>query len=84
MTRSARALAEGQWAQAWHWNPLLPVLIFIFLALLIYSFVVVTLRLPRLRVTRLSKLEKQALRVSVVLVLSANWIYLIYQFSPHL
>jgi type II secretory pathway component PulM len=77
MTRSTIRFFHGDFFGALRWNPL------IFLALCglvifdVYAFAVLVLRAPRLRLMQFSPREKTLLRVLVIVLLLANWLYLL-------
>ena len=76
-TRSTIAFFHLDFWTAWKWNPLF----FIFLCGLsifdVYAFAVLVLRAPRLRLARLTVVEKNFIRVAAILLLAANWLYLL-------
>ncbi len=83
-TRAGRALMRGDFSEALAWNPLLTGSIVVAAMFVMYAGVVVGFRLPRLRVTAVTRRSGLLLRVSFVVVLAANWIYLIFRFSENL
>jgi len=76
-TRATVALLHGDFPLALSWNPLA------FLALCgvalfdLYALVVLLGRRPRLRVIDWTKTEKTAVRIAVIALIAANWIYLL-------
>lgn len=76
-TRSAIAFFHLDLARAWKWNPL----VFTFLCGLsifdVYAFAVLATRTPRLRIVEITAVERKSLRALVVVLLLANWIYLL-------
>ena len=80
-TRCMKNLLAGHVGTALGWNPL----VFIFFVaagvFLIYAAAVTALRLPRIRVDSVTPREANILRLVIVLVAAANWIYEIYRFS---
>jgi hypothetical protein len=62
---------------AWKWNPL----VFTFLCGLsifdLYAFAVLVTRAPRLRIVQFTQLEKNFVRLAVIVALLSNWIYLL-------
>ncbi len=77
MTRATLRFFHGDFIGALHWNPL----IFITLCGLsifdAYAFVVLVTRTPRLRLIQFSSAEKTFLRALAMVLLLANWIYLL-------
>ncbi len=80
-TRSMRSLLAGQPLEALAWNPLIFLTAIAVGAYALYASVVVALRLPRIRFGSMTKAEQNTLRIAIVIVLAANWIYLIRHFS---
>ena len=76
-TRCAIAFFHLNFTTAWKWNPLF----FIFLCGLsifdAYAFVVLVARARRLRLTQFSLAEKKFFRIAAIVLLLANWIYLL-------
>jgi hypothetical protein len=76
-TRCALNLFHGSFLQAFWWNPLA------FAALCgaalfdLYSALVLLARLPRLRLVDWTRPEKHAVRIGVLALIAANWIYLL-------
>lgn len=76
-TRAAIQFFHGHFRAAIRWNPLA------FFALCgvtifdLYAAVVLTFRVPRLRIVELSTLEKNFARFAIILLLGLNWIYLL-------
>ena len=76
-TRCAIALFHGNLSGAWSWNPLA------FLAMIgvavfdVYAAAVLLTRSPRLRAIEWTRGEKNAVRIAVVLLIAANWAYLL-------
>ena len=76
-TRCAIAFGHGHFSQAWLWNPL-ALLGICGLALFdLYAGIVLVARLPRFRMVDWSRTEKNAVRVGVIALILANWIYLL-------
>ncbi len=75
-TRCAIAFFRFNPAAALKWNPLVFSFLFGLSLFDAYAFVAVLLRTRRLRI-RLSTNEKKFLRAAVILLLLANWIYLL-------
>jgi len=80
-TRCLRSFLAGEYRIAFEWNPL------VFLGALgaasygLYAAIVTLLRLPRIRIAHVTRAEAHALRIAIVAVVAANWIYLIFRFS---
>jgi hypothetical protein len=77
MTRSAMRFFHGDFIGALRWNPLI---FFALCALTIfdlYAVAVLAMRAPRLRLLQFSATEKQIVRLLAVVLLLANWIYLL-------
>jgi hypothetical protein len=76
-TRSAIAFFHLDFVRAWKWNPL----VFSFLCGLsifnAYAFAVLVTRAPRLRIVQFSQVEKNSVRLAVIVALLSNWIYLL-------
>ena len=76
-TRCAIAFFHGNLSLAWSWNPLA------FLALCgvmlfdLYAVIVLLARSPRLRVVEWTRAEKNAVRIAVIVLIAANWAYLL-------
>ena len=79
MTRGIRCLLHGDLESAFLFNPLGMTVLFGLALYLIYAVVVVTARLPRLRWEILSSRTTIFLRVTVVILVVMNWIYLIHR-----
>jgi Protein of unknown function (DUF2752) len=76
-TRSAIAFFHGQFLQAWKWNPLAFVTYCAMAVFNLYALAVVTARGPRFRIVQLSSGEKKFLRLTAIVLLLANWVYLL-------
>lgn len=76
-TRSAVQFFQGDLIGSWSWNPL----VFLTLAGItlydLYAFVVVVVRAPRVRLLALSGGQKKFVRSAVVVMLLANWAYVL-------
>src|ERR1041384_3353869 len=77
-TRSAIQFFHRNFGSAWSLNPLAftfycAITIFDF-----YAFVVLIARAPRLRLIKFSRPQKQFVHVLVLLLLAANWVYLLW------
>jgi len=76
-TRCAIAFGHGHFSQAWFWNPLALVGICGVVVFDLYAAIVLVARLPRFRLVDWSRAEKNAVRVGVIALILANWIYLL-------
>jgi hypothetical protein len=76
-TRCAVALFHGNLFGAWSWNPLAFVALVGVAVFDVYAAVVLVTRSRRLRVIDWSRGEKNAVRVAVVVLIAANWAYLL-------
>jgi hypothetical protein len=76
-TRCAIAFSHGNLLLAWSWNPLAFVAMCGVALFDLYAAVVLLTRGPRLRAIDWTRAEKNAVRVAVILLILANWIYLI-------
>jgi hypothetical protein len=76
-TRSAIAFFHGQFLQAWKWNPLAFVTYCAVAVFNLYALAVVTTRGSRFRIVQLSSGEKNFLRLTAIVLLLGNWIYLL-------
>ena len=75
-TRCAIALAHGNFIAAWSWNPL-ALLTLAGVALFdVYAAIVLVTGAPRLRTVDWTRGEKNAVRIGVVILILANWAYL--------
>ena len=77
MTRATTALLHGDLAGALAWNPLMTVVMIGAALYVLYSAVVVIGKLPRLRWMPPTPKESRWIRISVTLLLAANWGYLL-------
>ena len=77
MTRSTIRFFHGDFIGALRWNPLIFVALCGLVIFDIYAFAVLVFRAPRLRLIPLSPSERTFLRVLVIVLLLANWIYLL-------
>ena len=80
-TRSMKNLLAGHAGTAFGWNPLVFASIVAAGIFMAYAAVVTVFRLPRVRVVEITLREANTLRAAVVLVATANWIYLLFRFS---
>jgi len=76
MTRGLGCLLQGQIEEALLFNPLMMMALLSALLYLLYAGVVVIGRLPRLCWEPLSRTAAICVRIGVVLLIAANWIYL--------
>ena len=79
MTRATNALLHGHPFEALAWNPLLTLVLAGTAFYILYAAVVVIGKLPRLRWTPPSRSETRWIRIGVILLLAANWAYLIWR-----
>jgi len=77
MTRGLGCLLHGHPAEAFLFNPLMMMALLGAGLYLLYAGVVVIGRFPRLRWEPLSRRASVGVRVGVVLLIAANWIYLL-------
>ena len=77
MTRSAIRFFHGDFIGALRWNPLIFVALCAVIIFDVYAIAVVAIRAPRFRVVQVTANEKNFVRVLVVVLLLANWIYLL-------
>lgn len=77
MTRSAIRFFHGDFTGALRWNPLVFVALCGLSIFDAYAFAVLIFRVPRLRLMQFSATEKGFLRTLVIVLLLANWIYLL-------
>lgn len=85
-TRSTDALLHGDFLRALWFNPLWTAACFATLLLWLHSFRIVLGKKPRWRLDRLTRLEDWLLRLAFVLLLLANWGWVLFrEFSsaPH-
>lgn len=76
-TRCAIAFGHGHFCVAWLWNPLALVALFGVALFDVYAAVVLVARAPRLRLIDWTRAEKNAVRIAVVALILANWVYLL-------
>lgn len=76
-TRCAIAFGHGHFSQAWLWNPLALLGICGLLLFDLYAAIVLVVRLPRFRLTNWTRTEKNVVRIAVIALVLANWIYLL-------
>ncbi len=77
MTRCAIQFFHGHFLAALKWNPLVFTALCGVMAFDFYAFATLTTRAPRLRISFVSQRAKTFVRVSVILALALNWIYLL-------
>ncbi len=80
-TRCVRGLLAGDFTAAAAWNPLVFAGVVLGAMFVVYAVVVTLFRLPRFRVESWPAPVFNALRIVAVLLLAANWIYLVRRFS---
>ena len=76
-TRAAIAFFHLDFRSAWSWNPLVFAVLCGLSIFDAYAFAVLVLRAPRLRIVHFSAAEKNFVRAIAVILLLANWIYLL-------
>jgi Protein of unknown function (DUF2752) len=76
-TRCAIAFSHAHFSQALHWNPLALAALIGLVGFDVYAAIVLVARLPRLRLIEWTRTEKNVVRVSVVVCVVVNWIYLL-------
>jgi len=79
MTRSLLAFVQGDPAAALTWNPLIGMLAMGASIYLLYALVVLSLRLPRVRVSPTGLWDRNRLRLLMLFAIVGNWVYLIVQ-----
>jgi hypothetical protein len=80
-TRAARAVLHGDLPGALAWNPLVTAILVVAAMYVVYAATVCLFRLPRVRVSAVAPASAAAIRIGIVVSLTANWIYLIARFS---
>ena len=76
-TRCAIAFLHGNLSLAWSWNPLAFVALCAVALFNLYALIVLLARSPRLRVIDWTRAEKNAVRVVVIVLIAANWAFLL-------
>jgi Protein of unknown function (DUF2752) len=76
-TRSAVEFFHGNFLMALKWNPLAFAGLWAVSVFDIYAAVVLVTRAPRLRIARLTSVERNFARILVVALFALNWIYLL-------
>ena len=76
-TRSLLALCGGHLAGAFRWNPLVFCALIGILLFDLYAVIVLLFNTPRLRFDNIPPGAAARLRIAAVIVLAANWIYLL-------
>jgi hypothetical protein len=76
-TRCAIAFFHANFFVAWKWNPFVFVLLCAVAIFDAYAFIVLVVRGRRLRVIKFTPAERNFLRAIIVVLLLANWIYLL-------
>ena len=77
MTRCTIQFFHGHFLAALKWNPLVFTALCGIMAFDLYAFAILTTRAPRLRISFVTQRAKTFVRVSVILALALNWIYLL-------
>jgi hypothetical protein len=75
--RCAEQLMAGHIGESFRLQPLVTLVVFVCVAFALYSWVIVILRLPRLRMEGVTRRQKWAVFFSAVALMVANWIYLL-------
>ena len=76
-TRSAVAFFHGNLFGAWLWNPLALVTLCSLAMFDVYAAIVLLTGAPRPRIVDWTAAEKNAVRIAVVALIIANWVYLL-------
>lgn len=76
-TRCAIALSHGNISAAWLWNPLALIALCGVVLFDVYAAAVLITRAPRLRLADWTRAEKNVVRLAVIALIAANWIYLL-------
>jgi len=76
-TRCAISFLHGNLSLAWSWNPLAFIALCAVALFDLYALIVLVARRPRLRVIDWTRAEKNAVRIGVIAVIAANWLYLL-------
>jgi hypothetical protein len=76
-TRSAIAFFHGNFLSALRWNPLVFAALCGLSVFNAYAFAVLIMRTPRLRLTDLTRGEKEFVRFGAISLLVMNWVYLL-------
>jgi Protein of unknown function (DUF2752) len=79
MTRATAALTHGDFVGALGWNPLATLVLAGIALYVLYAAVVVVGNIPRLRWTSPTRSESGWIRITVILLIAANWAYLIWR-----
>jgi hypothetical protein len=82
-TRCSIAFLHANFFAAWLWNPLAFVTLCGVVLFDVYAAIVLIARPPRLRFVDWTRTEKNAVRIAVVAVILANWIYLLAHHSRY-
>ncbi len=77
MTRSAIRFFHGDFIGALRWNPLIFIVLCGVTIFDVYAVAVLTTGARRFRLAQLTIAEKKVMRVLVIVLLLANWIYLL-------
>jgi len=76
-TRSAIAFFHLDFVAAWKWNPLVFAVLGGLSIFDAYAFAVLVMGAPRLRIVQFSAVEKSFFRLAAIVVVLANWTYLL-------
>ena len=77
MTRCGIQFFHGHFLAAFEWNPLVFAVLCGVITFDVYALATLVARAPRLRIHSLNDRAKRFLRVSVISVVTLNWIYLL-------
>lgn len=75
--RSLQHLLAGEFPAAWRLNPLAVALVAGGIVFAVYSWIVVAVRLPRLRLEGTSRTTRWLVTALVIATVAANWLYLL-------
>ena len=76
--RCAEHLAAGQFREAWLTQPLAATFVLLAIAYVIYSWIVVLLQLPRLRVEGMTRRRGWLIAGVSAAAVAANWVYIAF------
>src|SRR5947207_15703808 len=80
-TRSAIQFFHGHFVAAWKWNPVVFIALCALSIFNTYTFLVLVLRAPRLRIEFQTTAERKYARILVVAALALNWVYLLSHYQ---
>src|SRR5450755_2735147 len=76
-TRCTIAFLHGNFSVAWMWNPLAFLALGGVVLFDLYALIVLVFRMPRLRIVALTQRAKNFARLTAVVTLALNWIFLL-------